>query len=139
MGMSVIVGLVLTLSLVAPPGETPTANVSLGVGWVAAQAQAPAPQPSVAPPEAQTPPQTEVAEADQSSAPPAVVPRASIRPPSAFEAIRHTRGARAAAISVAVAVQGAMIVYGILSARERNREAAKLRAVGGPKFNPYPR
>ncbi|MBL4684222.1 MAG: hypothetical protein JKY37_06515 [Nannocystaceae bacterium] len=139
MGMSVIVGLGLAMCLADPPAEAPTASVSLGVGWIAAQAHAPAPQPVVAATTPQTAPQAQLVEADPSNAPLAVVPRASIRPPSVFDAVRHTRGARAAAISVAVAVQGAMIVYGILSARERNRQAADLRSAGGPKFNPFPR
>lgn len=32
-----------------------------------------------------------------------------------------------------------MIVYGILSLLQQKREAAALRAAGGPKFNPFPR
>jgi len=52
--------------------------------------------------------------------------------------VRTSRRAKIASITAALAVQGAMIVYGIMSMREQRREARQLREAF-PTFNPYPR
>ncbi len=112
----------------APAAQDP---VHLGLGFEAAQLSttvAAAPDASTEPKGARSEP-----------APQPVLPRAGMRPPSTLDSIRHTRRARAFSVGAAVAVQGAMIVYGILSLLEQEREAEALRSAGGPTFNPYPR
>ena len=74
----------------------------------------------------------------EAPAPPPVLPVAGVRPPSTLDMVRSSRGAKIASITAALAVQGAMIVYGILSLREQQREARQLREAF-PTFNPYPR
>ncbi|MEM6996321.1 MAG: hypothetical protein AAF721_37790 [Myxococcota bacterium] len=122
-------GAIVVLSgVLLAPAEPSAAAVHLGLGFEAAQAGQAAPA------------QVEPAhEATEPSAPLAVLPRAGMKPPSTLDQIRHTRRARVMAVGAAVAVQGAMIVYGILSLLEQEREAEALRSAGGRPFNRYPR
>lgn len=77
-------------------------------------------------------------EGSEASAPRPVLPVAGMRPPSTLDMVRTSRRAKIASITAALAVQGAMIVYGIMSLREQRREARQLREAF-PTFNPYPR
>ena len=74
----------------------------------------------------------------EAPAPPPVLPVAGLRPPTTLDVVRSSRRARIMSVTAALAVQGAMIVYGILSMREQAREARQLRD-RFPTFNPYPR
>lgn len=105
-------------------------HVHLGAGWTVAAQTAeqtrPAPDPAAA---ASRPP----------PAPLAALPQAGIRPARTLDMVRETRRARAMAIGAAVAVQGAMIVYGIMRMLDQRDEARTLADQEPEPFNPYPR
>ena len=120
-----VVPILLAALISAPAAED--RPVHLGVGWTASQAAA----------TAEVVEHQQAARVAKQKTPP-VLPRAGIRPASTLDAIKQTRRARAFAIGTAMAVQGAMIVYGIMSLIEQQREAEALRS-GFRPFNPYPR
>ena len=147
----------------APAGQpAPRTDVSLGAGWTVAQVHAaldappgPAPPPAAergrdahvdakasrdAQAQAVTPPEDP---SGTSVAPPP--PRVSVRPyahHSDVDArIKEARRARALQIGAALAVQGAMVIYGITRAIDNAKEAAIIRDEPPPsQFKPmYPR
>jgi hypothetical protein len=136
---------VIAVALLGAPVDESVSDVSLGVGWTVAQVRASLdapPGPAPAPPpnhdrdrEATASP-AEVAEAAPATAEPSTsvappVPRIEMRPyahHSDVDArIKEARRARALRIGGAMAVQGAMIIYGITRAIDNAKEAEMFR------------
>lgn len=158
-----IVGVAVAL-LVAPPPE-PDPEVSLGVGWTVAQIHAaldapPGPKPPPPPGTRRDrddaaaegskgaqamagEPQGATTQAGAPASPPP--PRVSVRPyahHSDLDArIKEARRARAMWVGAALAVQGAMVIYGITRAIDNAKQAEILRNEPPPsQYKPmYPR
>lgn len=134
--------MVIAFALLGAPAAAPRvpsdSGVSLGAGWTVAQIRAAfdaPPGPAAAPtstertPEQAHAPTGETATAQTRVAPPS--PRVSVRPyahHSDVDArIKEARRIRALQVGGALAVQGAMLIYGITRAIDNAKEAAIIR------------
>jgi hypothetical protein len=145
---------VIAVALLGAPAAEPQPDVSLGVGWTVAQVRAsldappgPAPPPA-APDRDRTLAQTQPAatpEPDPGTPVSPPPPRVNVRPyahHSDVDArIKEARRARALQVGGALAVQGAMVIYGITRGLDNAKEAEMMRDEPPPsQFKPmYPR
>lgn len=144
----------IAVALLGAPAAEPQPDVSLGVGWTVAQVRAsldvppgPAPPPTTRDREAErAPTQAEATpEPDPGTTVSPPAPRVSVRPyahhTDVDARIKEARRARALQIGGALAVQGAMVIYGITRALDNAKEAEMMRDEPPPsQFKPmHPR